>query len=297
MTKRDTDVDAKDGGKSLSGAFRGKPVPLIVVGVVALVAGLVIGGFALPRLLSSNPIYGKTTLTSDELSDTVATYTYDGTSYDVSAQDVIESVESLSTAQNDDGTYDVPKQSDALTYVRGQILTKVAEAQGYTATDDEISDYATSALGTDDYDTIASQYGMDSDQVKAQIKMSCEVEKLYSAVVSSTSTAAIPTMPTEPADGNSDEATSEYGAYIVGLCGDEWDSTTESWASTDGPYYAALSSDTFSSTSGTYTEAETAYSVAYQEYESAQTEVSNAWSSYVDGYLSKATVTFNTLMA
>ena len=120
------------------------------------------------------------------------------------------------------------------------------------------------------------------------------MKKLKSQVVS-TDAGTAPTAPETPAEGTEDQANSTYGAYIVGLLGDEWDSANNTWARTDGPYYEALSSETFSADSATYAQAQKAYYVAYQQYATSSSTASSEWTSYVNGLLSAATIQLYTL--
>jgi uncharacterized protein YneF (UPF0154 family) len=267
----------------------------IIVAVACVVVGALLGYFVIGNL-TSNQVSGKTTLTEDQLDTTVGTYTYNGKSYTISARDAITSSSSLDSAKNDDGTYNMPSASTILSKAQNGILSLEVEAQGIEVTDDDISSYATSTLNTDDYSSIASQYSLDEDSVKDILRQSCGVKKLYDQVVTTTVTTS-PTAPTAPSDGNNDEATADYGAYIVNLLGDEWDSTNNTWARTDGPFYSSMSSMQFTSDSATYPQAETAYYVAYQQYSQSSSNASTQWTDYVNGLLSKASITIDSLVS
>lgn len=291
-------VPAPAGSKKVPSdkAVRNVAFPIvIVIAVACLVGGALLGHFALGSLFGSS-VSGKTSLAEGELDSTVATYTYDGKSYTVSARDVITASSSLDSAKQDDDTYTMPSADDILSKARNEILAKEVEAKGITVSDDDVSTYANDTLGSDDYATIATQYSMDEDGVKAVLKQSCGVKKLYDQVVTTTTTTA-PTAPTSPSDDNNDTMTAEYGAYIVNLLGDEWDSTNNTWARTDGPFYSSMSSMTFTSDSASYTQAETAYYVAYQQYSQTASSASTEWTDYVNGLLSKASISIDTLVA
>ena len=92
-------------------------------------------------------------------------------------------------------------------------------------------------------------------------------------------------------------ATAEYGAYVVGLLGDEWDAEAETWARTDGPYYELMGDMEFSSTSATYNQAVTAYYVAYAQYSEESGTSSQAWTDYVNTMLSTAEIDIYSLVA
>jgi hypothetical protein len=268
---------------------------LIVCAIVALVAGILLDHFGLYGLLhNSSALADTSTVTEDQLDTVMGTYFYDGQAYDITVQDVIEATSTLDSAKNDDGTYDVPAVDDALSYARTEILNKEVEKEGITVSDDEVDAYAEQYLGTSDYDSIASNWGLDAETAKETIKQSCAISKLRDEKVG-TLDATLPSEPTEAAEGEEDTPTAEYGAYIVELLGDEWDSENETWARTDGPYYEALSGETFTSTSATYTQAETAYYVAYSEYENAYSEQQTEWQDYVNSLLSNASIELYTL--
>ena len=132
----------------------------------------------------------------------------------------------------------MPNADSTLAVARNQILAKQAEAEGITVSDDEIGSYAEQILGTSDIASLAQQYGLTEDQTKEVVRESAAMYKLKEKVCS-TQAGTIPDAPTAPAEGAEDTATSDYGAYIVNLIGDEWDATNNTWARTDGPYYEA----------------------------------------------------------
>jgi hypothetical protein len=268
---------------------------LIVCVIIALVAGILLDHFGLYGLFhNSSALADTTTVTEDQLDTVMGTYFYDGQAYDITVQDVIEASSTLDSAKNDDGTYDVPAVDDALSYARTEILNKEVEKEGITVSDDEVDAYAEQYLGTSDYDTIASNWGLDAETAKETIKQSCAISKLRDEKVG-TFDATLPSEPTEAAEGEEDTPTAEYGAYIVELLGDEWDTENETWARTDGPYYEALSGETFTSTSATYNQAETAYYVAYSEYGEAYSAQQTEWQDYVNSLLSNASIELYTL--
>ena len=267
----------------------------VVLAVVCLAAGIVLDHFVLRGVFAnSSSLQDQTTVSESGLDTVIASYTYDGTAHDIKIREVIEENSTLDNAKNDDGTYDIPSADDVLTYARTQILDQAVEDKGITVSDDEVDAYAEQYLGTSDYDTIASNWGLDADTAKKTIKESCALSKLRDEVAGTLSV-TMPSAPTEAADGQEDVATADYGAYVVGLLGDEWDTTNETWARTDGPYYQALSDQTFSSNSATYNQALLAYQVAYTQYTQAYSEQSQKWTDYVGGLLSNATIEIYTL--
>lgn len=279
-----------------SGDQKNVKLPIaIIIGVAALVCGLLIGRFLLTGI-NMGGVSGKTTLSESELDTTVGSYTYDGKSYNISARDAITATASLDSVKDSDGNYTMPSADNVLSVARNGVLAKAVEAAGITVSDDDVASYAESTLGSSDYATIASQYSLDEDTTKSILKQSAGVKKLYDTIVT-TSTGTAPTAPATAATGQEDVATADYYNYIIGLFGDEWDTTTNTWARTDGPYYAAMSDQTFTDNTATYSQAQTAYYVAYQQYSQTASSASTQWTSYVNGLLSKASIQISSLVS
>lgn len=288
--KGDSEPGSSDGGNAGGiGGPRKRAILIacfVIVVIIAAIGGYFVGsgGFVEKGAPSSS-------LTDDQLDSVVASYSYNGGTVDVTARQAIESQYSLSTVQNDDGTYAAPSAEVVLAYVRTQILLDDAKSRGIEVSDDEMSEFAESQIGSSDYSQIASQYGVDEDQAKDIVRQSATINKLMQQVVPDASDATAPTEPTAPADGDENAASADYAAYIINLAGDEWDSSKGTWASTDGPYYSALGQESFTADSATYGQALTAYYVAYQQYANASSETSKAWSDYANGLYLKANVT------
>ena len=233
----------------------------VVICVALLIVGVLAGHFLLGGA-SGVSLNGRTALSAGELDSTIATYTFDGKTTNVTAREVLEEVQGSTTIPaNEDGTYNVPSASDVLSYVQNEILLADAEARGLSVSDEEISEYASSSLGTDDLASIAEQAGMDEQAVKDVLRENLLASKLQQAVTTVTLPEQ-PTAPEEPADGEEDKATEEYASYVIALLGDEWDSEANDWARTDGTYYATLSGYEISNDAATYAAASAAYSVA-----------------------------------
>ncbi len=275
-------------------ASKGVAVPVFVLCVViAVVVGVLAGHFLLGGG-STISLSGKTALAEDQLDSTIATYTYDGKTTNVTAREVILVNSTLDNAKDDDSNYTVPTADEVISYVRNAIVSAAAEKEGITVTDDEIAEYANSTMGSDDYATIASQYGIDEDTAKSTLKASAIMVKLRNSVVT-TELPATPTAPDSPAEGQEDVATADYASYIINLAGDEWDSANNTWASTDGDYYAALSTYTITNDSATYAAAQAAYYVASSKYSSAYSSISTQWLAYVNTLLANATIQIGSL--
>ncbi|WP_346696706.1 hypothetical protein [Thermophilibacter mediterraneus] len=291
------DAEGSDGPDGAPAPRRTLSTPVwVAVCVIALVAGVALGHFGLGGA-STIALEGKTSLSSNELDSTIATYTFDGVTTNVTAREVITSGGSeLDTALNDDGSYSVPAAANVLVYAQNEIILQDAERRGITASDDELSSYAEQTLGSSDIASIAESYGMDEESVRAMLEQRVLVEKLRDAVCE-TELPDQPSAPTEPEEGAEDTPTAEYASYIIALLGDEWDSETGTWARTDGSYYATLSSYEITADSATYAAAEAAYNIASSLYSEAYSQVSDEWQTYTRNLLSGATIQIGSLVA
>ena len=196
---------------------------MIAAFVVAVVIAAVVGFFIGNGGFGGKGV-GSSTLTEDQLDSTVASYSYNGKKSDITAREAIESQYSLDTVKDSDGNYTAPSADVILSYVRNKILLDAAEDEGITVSSKEMKQYAEDSIGTSDYKTMATQYGVSKDQAKQIVRQSATLQKLYKKKVGDSS-ASMPTAPTEPSDGNEDTASKDYADYIINLAGDEWDSS------------------------------------------------------------------------
>lgn len=265
----------------------------VAIAVVALVVGVLAGHYLLG---SSGTISldGRTTLAASELDSTIATYTFDGQTTAVSAREVlVEANGGADPSANDDGTYDIPTASTVLTYVQNQIILQDAEDRGITASDEDVDEFVEESFGTD-LATLASSWGIEEDAAREMVAEAVIMRKLQDSVASTT-LPDLPDEPEAPADGEEDEPTAEYAQYIIDLLGDEWDADADTWARTDGSYYATLSSYDISNDSATYAAATAAYGVAASEYREAYTQISEELGDYSAALLSRATIQLGSL--
>ncbi len=269
----------------------GLPVFIAAVAAAAVV-GVLAGHFLLGS--SSISLNGTTSISADKLDSAIATYTYKGTTSEITPREVITASSSLENAADSDGNYAVPSATNVLSYARNQVVLADAAARGITVTDEEVDAYAENFAGSTDYASIATQYGMDEDATKETFKSSAIMSKLRDTVCG-TIDATVPTAPTAPADDATDTPTAEYASYIIELAGDEWDSANNTWASTDGDYYSALSTYEISNDSATYAAAQAAYYVAYSKYSTAASQVRSDFNTYCNELLSNATLQLGSL--
>ena len=271
----------------------------IGIAVACLALGLVLGRFALGGGAAAGgaaALSGVTSVTEEQLDNAFATYTYNGEEHTVTVREVIEQTTTLDAAVGEDGTYQLPSAEYALTVARNAVLLAEVEARGITVSDKDVAAYAEDNLGTGDFDAIASTYGMDAEMVKELIEQNCQVNALREEVVG-TELPKMPDAPEAAAEGEEDKATKAYAKYIINLAGDEWDKKADTWASKDGRYATALADYDVTSKGATYAAANAAYYVAYQIYTEKQTEVSQTWTDFYNGLMSKASIQLNTLVS
>ena len=274
-------------------------VHALIIALVALAAGVVVGIFAYPLLpLPGTPasLPGRTTVTEDELGTPLGSYAYDGEVTQVTVREAIEETQSLATAKNDDGTYDIPSADAVLSVARNHFLLLEAESRGVVASDDEVTAYVRNTWGTDDFAALASSYHMSEDQVREFMKRAATLRKLRDEVVTTVALGE-PQPPTEPEEGMEDYATQAYAEYILGLVGDEWDVNANWWAREDGPFRSQLINFSISNEAATYEAAQAAYFVARSQYAAVERQIAEEWSTYVNQILSEVTVELGTLVA
>ena len=282
--------------KKKSTAKNSSAMITLIVGICCLVAGLLVGKFVLGAHDTSKPL-GRTTLSAGELDTVVATYTYKGEKHEVTAREVIEDSSSLDNALNADGTYAMPSADAIVGFARNAIIIGEAQARGITVTDEDISAYAMEILGTDDFAAIASTYGISEDVAKRMLGESAMMKQLRDQVLADTGVGEAPVPPAEPEDGNTDATSKEWADYVIALLGDEWDAANNTWARTDGTYYATLQTYPISNDSASYEAAEQAYYIAYMDYMNASSTAAQDWTNYVNELLGGASIEIATLGA
>ena len=213
----------------------------------------------------------------------------------VTAREVlVEASGSSEISANEDGTYDVPSASTVLTYVQNQLILADAEARGLTATDEQIDEFVTGSMGSD-LATLAQSWGISEDEARTVVSDAVTMRNLQDEV-STVELPEQPVAPAEPDEGAEDTPTAEYAQYVIGLLGDEWDSDANTWARTDGTYYATLSGYDISNDAATYAAASAAYSVATSVYQEAYATVSEELGAYTDSLLSRASIQIGSLV-
>ena len=262
----------------------------------SLVLGLLLGRFVLGGGAGSTDIAGKTTVSEAELDKTYATYTYNGKTTDITVREVIEQNGTVDAAKDEEGNYTLPSAEYAMNAARTAILNSEIESRGIEVSEEDAAAYAETALGTSDYDAIASTYGMDAEAVKKLVMDNCRLNALREEVVGE-ELPAMPEAPEAAEEGKEDEATKKYADYIIALVGEEWDAKAGTWASEDSAYATALDGYGFTGDKASYNAAQAAYYVAYQQYSEKQTEMTSTWTEFLNGLLSNATIQVGSLIS
>lgn len=255
----------------------------------AIAAGLlVVGGLAgagIHALLvpgAATSLTGATTVSENQLSDTVGTYTLNGRTHNVSAREALIAAGALTT--NDSDSYDAPTAEDVLTVARNAAMSNAADERGITASEDEITQYLTDTFGTDDMAAAAEVYGYTEDELRSLIESSIKNQKLYIEVTDNEG--GVGSAPTAPEDGLEG---GDAAAYIIEVAGNAWDAEAGAWA--DGESEMAQAVGDFDGETATYEQAEAAYQVAYQTWNTRLTEVVDLWSDFCDETYKDVTVT------
>lgn len=277
-------------GKGAAGGRR----RLVVIVVAAAVVVVAVAAAALLRPRGTTAAGSPSVEAGARTTTTVATWTYDGKSHDVSIQDVLDYTGAEGSYASDDGlTYDVPSAETTLALVRTEALAQAAEDEGIDVSDDDVDAYVTDTMGYDSVDDAADEYGMDADTLREQVRRGLMVQRLQDSKVDSSALddATVPDPPTAPDDGDVSTASAEYRDYILDLVGDAYDASTGTWADPEGTYALALSQYDLSGGTATYEAAEAAYAAALSLSQDAYSTSDDAWTDYVNGVLSRVTVT------
>lgn len=320
------DIAAEHARAVSEGSASGKksislPVTIIVAAVVGVVAIaltillLMVTGHAslTSKVSSTDPGVkvdsvsqtGTQTVSEDKLSTTtVASYTYDGKTTDVTALDVISLYTGIDNAvdSSDSSLYDLPTADNVLSYVRSCVLDQIAQDQGFTASDADITAYLVSITGSSSatVDNTASSYGLTTDELTAIVEQSVRLSKLETSVTSYTgSTPTAPTAPTsdQTADGTAtnDVKSADYKTYVEGLVGSDYDFTSNTWSNTSSEYYTALSSYDLTASTYSYACATAAYTVAQSDYTTQSTAATATWKQYLENIFASTSITIYSL--
>lgn len=260
-----------------------KPVSLRRGAVAGVVIASLAVGCAGTYAMMMNHVPGKAvgtvSVTKDNYDSTkVASYTWNGKTYDVTAKEVL--TWSASSADKD-GKYDVPDGQVILSYVQAKVLQAKADEEGVSVSNDEVDDYMKQQSSSASVSDMAKSYGVSKDEMYDYLKGALKVQKLQDKVIGEAGDATAPDGPGTPKGNDYDKKTSGYADYIVKLAKSmgEWDSDKDTFK--DGSAIGKAVGDDFKVSDGaSYNDAAAAYYAAYQEYAPKAQTATSKWSDY-----------------
>lgn len=290
------------------------------IAILACVAGLALGGvsgyYLIPHI-QVGELTGKSSLTTSEFDKVIATYNFKGHNYTITAaevadyagtdygQDTNANANSNSgnseTNENENGSkdentyYDIPSTEDVIAAIRDKILTKEMDDKGIKASEKQIKKYVKDNYGSDDFDSLASQYGVDKKVVKSSITRSVRIRQLYKQITGG-DTPDSPNAPTSPSDSDYSKKTEDYGSYLMSIIKDDYDSDKNEWKNKKGDYYDALKDDDFDGKTASYSTCVKAYKIAYAQYEEQYDRQSQKWEDYTNELYANTDVHFTNIM-
>lgn len=288
------------------------------IAVLACVAGLALGGvsgyYLIPHI-QVGELAGKSSLTTSEFDKVIATYNFKGHNYTITAAEVADyagtdygqdvdanaNSNNSETNENKDGSkdentyYDIPSTEDVIAAIRDKILTKEMDDKGIKASEKQIKKYAKDNYGSDDFDSLASQYGVDKKVVKSSITRSVRIRQLYKQITGG-DTPDSPNAPTSPSDSDYSKKTEDYGSYLMSIIKDDYDSDKNEWKNKKSDYYDALKDDDFDGKTASYSTCVKAYKIAYAKYEEQYDSQSQKWEDYTNELYANTDVHFTNIM-
>lgn len=261
-------------------------------GPVSIARGAIVAGLVVAVAVGGGVTYGvshamgpkaldRTTMSANDAQGVVlASYSYKGQRHDVTAKDVLDW---SGYSNGDDQSYDVPPASSVLSYVQTEVLSKAAEDEGLSVSDDDIQNYLNESYGGTSLSDAAKGANLTEDQMRSYLSNYIIQQKLYDKVVGddAKNLKSEPAGPSTPGDGNYDNKTKDYADYVVNLAKSmgEWDDSKGTFS--DGSKIGDSLKDTDFSTDGaSYNEAAAAYYAAYQEYQPQAQAVAGKWKDY-----------------
>ena len=272
-------------------SIRRRVLGACAVGAIVVIGGLVAAiGLGFIRLPYSNPSSLKGKVSDDTV---IARYEYDGTAHEVTAAAYRASAAALQEGWNGEGG---PDQIYLSEYIVNEVLADKAKAADITATDEAVTDYIKANYPGESAKDAAKQLGITEKALRAQATTALLIDGLREQVLSQAGTdtgdETVVEAPTLDLTSDPDAPNATYGAYIVKLLGDAWDTDKDTWATTEGPLYEALGDEKFTSKSATYEQARLAYEAALANRSDNQAADSDAWQSYRSDVMSRITMTF-----
>lgn len=288
------------------------------IAILACVAGLALGGvsgyYLIPHI-QVGELAGKSSLTTSEFDKAIATYNFKGHSYTITAAEVADyagtdygqdadtnaNSNKSETNENENGSkdentyYDIPSTEDVIAAIRDKILTKEMDDKGIRASEKQIKKYAKDNYGSDNFDSLASQYGVDKKVVKNSITRSVRIKQLYKQITGG-DTPDSPNAPTSPSDSDYSKKTDDYGSYLMSIIKGDYDSDKNEWKNKKSDYYDALKGDDFDGKTASYSTCVKAYKIAYAKYEEQYDSQSQKWEDYTNELYANTDVHFTNIM-
>ena len=288
------------------------------IAVLACVAGLALGGvsgyYLIPHI-QVGELARKSSLTTSEFDKVIATYNFKGHNYTITAAEVAdyagtdygqdadtnansnnsETNENKNGSKDENTYYDIPSTEDVIAAIRDKILTKEMDDKGIKASEKQIKKYAKDNYGSDDFDSLASQYGVDKKVVKNSITRSVRIRQLYKQITGG-DTPDSPNAPTSPSDSDYSKKTEDYGSYLMSIIKDDYDSDKNEWKNKKSDYYDALKGDDFDGKTASYSTCVKAYKIAYAKYEEQYDSQSQKWEDYTNELYANTDVHFTNIM-
>lgn len=288
------------------------------IAILACVAGLALGGvsgyYLIPHIQVSD-LAGKSSLTTSEFDKVIATYNFKGHNYTITAAEVAdyagtdygqdadtnansnnsETNENKNGSKDENTYYDIPSTEDVIAAIRDKILTKEMDDKGIKASEKQIKKYAKDNYGSDDFDSLASQYGVDKKVVKSSITRSVRIRQLYKQITGG-DTPDSPNAPTSPSDSDYSKKTEDYGSYLMSIIKGDYDSDKNEWKNKKSDYYDALKGDDFDGKTASYSTCVKAYKIAYAKYEEQYDSQSQKWEDYTNELYANTDVHFTNIM-
>lgn len=288
------------------------------IAILACVAGLALGGvsgyYLIPHI-QVGELAGKSSLTTSEFDKVIATYNFKGHSYTITAAEVAdyagtdygqdadtnangnksETNENKNGSKDENTYYDIPSTEDVIAAIRDKILTKEMDDKGIKASEKQIKKYAKDNYGSDDFDSLASQYGVDKKVVKSSITRSVRIRQLYKQITGG-ETPNSPNAPTSPSDSDYSKKTEDYGSYLMSIIKNDYDSNKNEWRNKKSDYYDALKDDDFDGKTASYSTCVKAYKIAYAKYEEQYDSQSQKWEDYTNELYANTDVHFTNIM-
>ncbi len=270
------------------------------VGAICLIIGLLIGTFFLGGPSSG---LGVSTVPESGLDQTIATYKYNG-KHNITIRELMEAYSTVDMFKTTDAegneVYRVPSSDSVISYVRTQVLDKLADSKGISISDEELAEAIKTTYnveGDENIDALAKQFGVDTAKFKSLMSQQLKGEKLIKSYMGDEKDLPVaPEQPKAPAKEAEKTATEEYAQYILNVVGPAWDAAAGKWADDESPYAKTLTGEmAFDGKKATFSQASIVYSIASQTYQEAVAKSQMKAFDEINKAMSSTSVTIRTI--